>query len=71
MVSSPPVIFPSSISVKLTGEFTLLEEPSDDSDIATVLGSLADGLGFTESERRIEPSDPTRKFRLLIIKSIS
>jgi hypothetical protein len=42
------VIFPSSISVaaKLTGEFTSLEEPTDDSDTATVLDLLADGPGF-------------------------
>jgi hypothetical protein len=59
MVSSPPANFPSSTSAKLTGEFTSLEEPYDDSDIATVLGSLADGPGFIGSERRIEPSDPT------------
>jgi hypothetical protein len=65
------VIFPSSASAKLTGEFTSLEEPSDDSDIATVSGSLADGSGFVGSERRIKPSDPTRKFRHPIIKSIS
>jgi hypothetical protein len=71
MVSSPPTIFPSSASVKLTGEFTSLEEPSDDSYIATVSGSLADKSGFVGSERRIEPSDPTRKFRLSIVKSIS
>jgi hypothetical protein len=66
MVSSPSAIFLSSASAKLIGEFISLEEPSDDSDIATVSGSLADG-----SERRIEPSDPTRKFKLLIVKSIS
>jgi hypothetical protein len=59
MVSSPPAIFPSFASTKLTGEFTSLEEPSDDSDIATVLGSLADGPVFVGPERRIEPSDPT------------
>jgi hypothetical protein len=61
MVSSPSVIFLSSVSVsaKLTGEFTLLEEPSDDYDIAIVLDSLADGSGFTGSKRRIEPKDPT------------
>jgi hypothetical protein len=40
MVSSPPAIFPSSTSVKLTGEFTSLEEPSDDYNIATVSGHL-------------------------------
>jgi hypothetical protein len=71
MVSSPPAIFPSSVSAKLTGEFTLLEEPSDYSDIATVLGSLADRAGFVGSERRIEPSDPMQKFRLSIVKCIS
>jgi hypothetical protein len=71
MVSSPPAIFPSSASVKLTGEFTSLEEPSDDSDIATVSGSLADGPIFVGSQRRIEPSDPTRKFKLPIVNSIS
>jgi hypothetical protein len=59
MVSSPPAIFPSFAYAKLNGEFTLLEEPSDDSDIATVSGSLADGSAFIESERRIEPNDPT------------
>jgi hypothetical protein len=71
MVSLPPVIFHSSTSAKLTGEFTSLEEPSDDSNITIVLDLLADGPGFTGSKRRIEPSDPTRKFRLPIIKSIS
>jgi hypothetical protein len=71
MILSPLAIFPSSISAKLTGKFTLLEKPSDDSYIATVLGSLADGPGFTGSERRIEPSDPTLKFKLPIVKSIS
>jgi hypothetical protein len=71
MISSPPAIFPYFASAKLTGEFTLLEELSDDSDIATVSGSLADGSVLIGSERRIEPNDPTRKFRLPIIKSIS
>jgi hypothetical protein len=71
MVSSPSTIFPSSISAKLTSEFTSLEEPSHDSDIATVSGSLADGPGFAGSERRIKPSDLTQKFRLPIVKSIS
>jgi hypothetical protein len=52
----PPMIFPSSTSVKLIGEFTSLEEPSDDSDITIVLDSLANRPGFAGSERRIEPS---------------
>jgi hypothetical protein len=73
MILSPSAIFLSSIyvSVKLTSEFTSLEEPSSDSDIATVLDSLADGSGFAGSERQIEPKDPTRKFRLPIVRSIS
>jgi hypothetical protein len=58
-----------SVVAKLTGEFASLEEPIDDSDIAIVLASLADGSGFTGSKRRIEPKDPTRKFRLLIVRS--
>jgi hypothetical protein len=60
-----------SVVVKLTGEFTSLEEPTDDSDIAIVAVLLADGSNFVESERRIEPKDPTRKFRLRIVGSIS
>jgi hypothetical protein len=63
-------MFLSSASAKLIGEFTSLEEPSDDSNIATILGSLADGSGFVGSERRIEPSDPTQKFRLLIVNTL-
>jgi hypothetical protein len=59
------------IVAKLTGEFTSLEEPTDDSDIAIVTVLLADGSDFVEFERRIEPKDPTRKFRLPIVKSMS
>jgi hypothetical protein len=67
------VIFPSAISVaaKLAGEFASLEEPTDDSDIAGVLASLADGSGETGPQRRIEPKDLTRKFRLPIVRSMS
>jgi hypothetical protein len=35
------------------------------------LALLADGSGFAVSERRIKPKDPTRKFRLQIVRSIS
>jgi hypothetical protein len=72
MVLSSSAIFSSGISVvaKLAGEFASLEEPTDDSDIAIVLASLADGSGFTGSERRIEPKDPTQKLRLPIVNSI-
>jgi hypothetical protein len=73
MVSSSYSIFSPVFStiVKLTGEFTSLEEPTDDPDIVIVLISLADGSSFAGSERRIEPKDPTRKFRLPIVSSIS
>jgi hypothetical protein len=60
-----------SIGVKLTGEFTLPEEPTDDSDIAADVVFSADGPNFIGSERRIDPREPTRKFRLSIIRSIS
>jgi hypothetical protein len=60
-----------SVVAKQTGEFTLLEEPTDDSDIAIVAVLLANGSYFVKSERRIEPKDPMRNFRLPIIKSIS
>jgi hypothetical protein len=48
-----------SVVAKLTGEFSSLEEPSDDSNIAIVTVLLADGSNFIESERQIEPKDPT------------
>jgi hypothetical protein len=67
MIYSPAI----SVVAKLTDEFASLEEPPDDSDITIVLTLLADGAGFVESERRIEPKDPTRKFRLPIVRSIS
>jgi hypothetical protein len=60
-----------SVVVKLIGEFTSLEEPIDDSDIAAVAVFPADGPDFVGSERRIEPREPTRKFRLPIVRSIS
>jgi hypothetical protein len=60
-----------SIVAKLTGEFSLLEEPFDDSDIAIVMVLLADRSDFVESERRIEPKDLTQKSRLTIVRSIS
>jgi hypothetical protein len=39
--------------VKLTGEFTSLEEPIDDSHIVIVAVFLANGSDFDGSERRI------------------
>jgi hypothetical protein len=57
--------------VKLTGEFTLLEEPTDDSDIAAVAVFPADGPDSVGSERPIEPKEPTQKFRLPNVRSFS
>jgi hypothetical protein len=73
MVSLPSTNFLSSvsISVKLTGEFTLLEEPSNYSSIVSILDLLADGPSFARSERRIKPNDLTQKFRLPNVRSIS
>jgi hypothetical protein len=56
---------------KLTDEFTSLEEPSDDSNVSYVLGLLADGSGFVESERRDEPDGPMRMLKLPIVNSNS
>jgi hypothetical protein len=60
-----------SVVVKLTGEFTLLEEPINDFDIAIVAVFLADGSDFDGFERQIESKEPTQKFRLSTIRSIS
>jgi hypothetical protein len=59
------------VSLKLTGEFTSLEEPTDDSDLATDAVFPAYGPEFIRSERRIEPRKPTRNLRLPIVRSIS
>jgi hypothetical protein len=60
-----------SIIVKLIGEFTSLEEPTYDSDIAVVAVFPADGPDSIGYERRIEPKEPTRKFKLPNVRSIS
>jgi hypothetical protein len=60
-----------SIIVKLTYEFTSLEELTDDSDIAAIVVFPADRPDFVGSERRIEPKEPTQKFRLPNVRSIS
>jgi hypothetical protein len=65
------VIFPFCTSPKLTGEFTSLEEPSEYSIVAAILGLLADGSGFVESERRDEPDGLMKMLKLPIVNSIS
>jgi hypothetical protein len=59
------------VIVKLTYEFTLLEEPTDDSDIDAIAVFPADGPDFIGSERRVEPKEPTRNFMLPNVRSIS
>jgi hypothetical protein len=59
------------VGVRLTGEFSSLEELPDDSDIAKDAVSSADRPDFVGSERQIESREPTRKFRLLNVRSIS
>jgi hypothetical protein len=56
---------------RLTGEFTSLEEPTDESDIVIVAVFAADGSDSVGFERQIEPKEPTRKFRHPIVRSIS
>jgi hypothetical protein len=60
-----------SIGLKLTGEFTSLEDPTDEFDIAADAVSYVDGPDFVGSKRRIVPKDPTQKLKLSIVKSIS
>jgi hypothetical protein len=60
-----------SVIVKLIGKFTLLEEPTNDSDIAAVVVFHADEPDSVGSERRIEPKEPMRKFKLPNVRSIS
>jgi hypothetical protein len=72
MVSSSSSIFSPVFSAiaKLTGEFTSLEEPTDDPDTVIVLVLLADGSSFAGSERRVKPGNPTQKLRLPIVNFI-
>jgi hypothetical protein len=57
--------------VRLTGEFTSLEEPTDDPDIVILSALLADGPDFVASKRRVEPEGPTQNLKLPIVSSIS
>jgi hypothetical protein len=60
MISSSSLIVHSVVfvGVKLTGEFTSLEEPTDESVIAADTVFSADGPDFVGSERRIAPREP-------------
>jgi hypothetical protein len=52
--------FPSrfSVAVKLTSEFTSLEDPTDDPDAIVFSTWPADEIGFVGYERRVEPEGP-------------
>jgi hypothetical protein len=67
------ILSPSAIGAlsKLTGEFTSLEESSDDSNVSSVSGLFADGSDFVESERRDEPDGPMMMLKLPMVNSIS
>jgi hypothetical protein len=47
------------VADRLTGEFALLEEPTDNPDWAIIAVLLADGPDFAGSERQVEPEGPT------------
>jgi p-aminobenzoyl-glutamate transporter AbgT len=72
MVLLSSLIFPLVFSAvaKLTGEFTSLEEPTDDLDIVIVLVLLADGSGFAGSKMRVELKNLMQKLRLPIVNFI-
>jgi hypothetical protein len=57
--------------VRLTGEFTSLEEPTDDPDAVILSVLLADGPDFVGSERRVEPEGLMQKLKLPNVNSIS
>jgi hypothetical protein len=69
-LSSSILPFVFSAAVKLAGEFTSLQEPTDDPDIVIVLVLLADGSDFAGSERRVKLKNPMQKLRLLIVNCI-
>jgi hypothetical protein len=56
---------------RLTGEFTSLEDPSDDCNVSSVSGLFADRFDFVEFERRDEPDGPMTMFKLPMVNSIS
>jgi hypothetical protein len=67
------ILSPSAIGalLKLTGEFTSLEESSDNCNVSSVSGLFADRSYFVESERRDEPDGPIMMLRLPMVNSIS
>jgi hypothetical protein len=72
ILSSSLIVFPLLFAgFVLTGEFTLLDDPTDVSEVIVIAGFPADGPEFIGFERWIEPRDPMRKLKLLIVRSIS
>jgi hypothetical protein len=58
-----------SVGLRLTGEFTSLEEPTDDSDITADAVFSVDGSDLVKSEKRIVPREPTQNLRRPIVRS--
>jgi hypothetical protein len=70
--SSSSIVFPLLfVGLMLTSEFTLLDEPAEVSEVASIAFFPADGPKFIGFERRTEPRDPTQKLKLPIVRSIS
>jgi hypothetical protein len=57
------------VGLKLTGKFTSLEEPTDDSNVIVDAVFSVDRSDLVESEKRIVPREPTQNLRLLIVRS--
>jgi hypothetical protein len=57
--SSSTMLFMFFVGLKLTGEFTSLEEPTEDSYLAADAVFHANGPEFIGSERQTKPRDPT------------
>jgi hypothetical protein len=60
-----------SAGLMLTDEFASLEEPTEDSEVATAAVLLADGPKKIGSKRQRQPRDSTQKLKLPIVRSIS
>jgi hypothetical protein len=60
-----------SAGLMVAGEFISLDEPTEVSDVATVVVFPTDEPKGIGSERRREPRDPTRNLKLPIVRSIS
>ena len=67
---SPKLVVESTLFSMLAGEFTSLEEPTEDAGAAAAVKFIADGPEQIGSERRMTPCVPTRKSKLPIARMI-